>query len=533
MNLPFQSIRWRLQAWHGLMLLVVLVAFGYTAWHLARDNRLRRVDQELQRRALPLVGMFSGGPPRGPGRFGQRPPGEPRPPVEPREANDPPSERPIDLERGPDRPVPEPRPDTPPPEGSRQRFEGRGGPDGFRFSGGNFQMPPEIQRIFENVDNSEYYHVIWVSEQPDSTAVRELRRATNAPARIPQPAITASLDHGQAWTRGHYREFAQTTRRGNLVLVGHDITPDLAELNQLALLLTAAGGGVLLLGLAGGWWLATRAIAPIADISATAGKIAAGNLAERINTRDTASEFGQLARVLNHTFDRLQAAFARQVQFTADASHELRTPVSVILSQTQTALKRDRPPEEYRETIESCQRSAVRMRQLVESLLMLARLDSGENATRHEPCELDRVAKDAVELLRPLAVEQNVRLESDWKPARCLGDTGQLGQVVTNLVSNAVYYNQPGGEVRVSVTAEDGCAVLRVADTGQGIASEDLAHIFERFYRADKSRSRAQGRTGLGLAITKAIVEAHKGAIEVTSEPGKGSAFTVRLPLLV
>ncbi len=535
MNL-FQSIRWRLQAWHGLMLLVVLAAFGYTAYYLVLDNRIRRVDQELQRRASPLVGIFSGGRPGGPGRF-PRPPGEVRPPGDRRDENAFPFERLVDPERGPERPNPEPRlddpnrPDGPPPDG-RPRFEGRGS-EGFRFpfSGGNYQIPPEVQKMFESVDNSEYYHVIWTPEQPDSTDLRELRRATNAPASVPTPAIVASLEKGHAWTRGHYREFAQSTRRGNIVLVGHDITSDLAELQRLAWLLVASGCGVMLLGLAGGWWLATRAIAPIADISATAVKIADGSLAERINAQNTDNEFGQLASVLNRTFDRLQSAFDRQVQFTADASHELRTPVSVILSQTQTTLKRDRTPEEYRDTIASCQRSATRMRQLIESLLALARIDSGESPPKHEPCDLERIVKDSVELLRPLATEQNIRVELDLNSVRTSADAGQLAQLVTNLVTNAIHYNKPGGEVRVSLSADANEALLKVTDNGTGIAAEDLPHIFERFYRADKSRSNAQGRTGLGLAITQAIVQAHHGRIDVTSELAKGSTFTVRLPL--
>lgn len=539
MKNPFQSIRWRLQAWHGLMLLLVLAAFGATAWYLVRDNRLRRVDAELQRHAFPMIGMLNrfGGPPgdRGPGRFRPGGPDEQRflegkrgggmftNDVRPEEERR--REAPRPPETGPET---EPKPERPRPEGGRPDWWRSGdarGPEGFRMVFvGNFPLPPDVQRAFDDTGPGGYYFVIWSPER------EELRRSTNAPLEIPIPEVTASETEGRFRTRAGFREFAQVTRRGSLVLVGHDITPDLAELNQLAWLLAAAGGGVLALGLAGGWWLSTRAIAPIAVISGTANKIAGGNLAERINVKETDSELGQLAKVLNTTFDRLQAAFERQIRFTADASHELRTPVSVVLSQTQTALKRERAPAEYRETIESCQRAAQRMRQLVESLLMLARLDSGEASAIHEPCHLDRVTAEAVELLKPLATEQDVKLHIELAPAQCRGDASQLAQAVTNLVSNAIYYNKPGGEVRVRVAADKDSVSLTVADTGVGISAEDLPHIFERFYRADKSRTRAQGRTGLGLAITEAIVKSHRGAITVTSEPGKGSAFTVRLP---
>ncbi|MEW6305600.1 MAG: ATP-binding protein [Verrucomicrobiota bacterium] len=522
----FKSIRWRLQAWHGLMLLVVLMAFGVTAYYLVFDNRMRRVDQELQKRTFPIVGRLSGPQPGDRGRFRMGPPpDESRPPGERRDERPPPppdgkaDESPRSEGPRNDGPDFTRRADEPRPDGARvevRRFEG------FRppfFE--NFPLSPDSPRMFEEAG---YYVVVWTPEKA------EMRRSTNAPAIVPLPPITPALTNGTAWTRQGFREYAQISRRGNVVLVGHDITPDLAELTRLAFGLTAAACGVLALGLAGGWWLSTRAIRPIEDISQTAVKIANGDLDQRINVTDADSELGQLARVLNNTFDRLKSAFARQVQFTADASHELRTPVSVILSQTQTTLKRERTPAEYQETIVSCQRAAQRMRQLVEALLILARQDSGDAAPRREPCELDRVVTDAVDLLRPLAVERNVSLQTDLKPTPFIGDAQLLGQVATNLISNAIYYNRPGGNVTVQLAPEADGAKLVVSDTGQGIAAEDLPHIFERFYRADKSRTAPDNHTGLGLAIVKGIVEAHAGKVTVTSEPGKGSVFTVILP---
>jgi len=330
--------------------------------------------------------------------------------------------------------------------------------------------------------------------------------------------------------RGTFRESFQFTPPGECVLVGRDIGQELSEMRRFAWLLVAGGGLVLLLGLTGGWWVSTRALRPIADISAAAAKISSGDLTQRIHTTDTSSELGELAGVLNETFARLQASFARQAQFTADASHELRTPVSVVLMQTQSALTRERPAADYRESLEACQRAAQRMRRLTESLLTLARLDSGEAAATPESCELDPVVREVVESLQPLAEEKGLSLTAELAPARCEGNAGQLGQVVNNLVSNAIYYNRPGGSVSIKVTSEADAAVLSVSDTGQGIAPEDLPHIFERFYRADKARSNAPGRTGLGLAITKAMVETHGGTIQVTSELGLGSTFAVRLP---
>jgi len=286
-----------------------------------------------------------------------------------------------------------------------------------------------------------------------------------------------------------------------------------------------------LVGLAGGWWLATRAIRPIEDISATATKIAAGDLSQRISATGRENELSRLAGVLNSTFARLEAAFAHQARFTSDASHELRTPVSVILTQTQGALARERSVAEYREALEACQRAAQRMRKLTESLLELSRLDAGQAPFKHESFDLARVATECVELVRPLAEQREIRLACELRPASCLGDAERIAQVVTNLLTNAIHFNRPRGEVRIATGPENGTAWLTVKDTGEGIPAEDLPHIFERFYRADKSRSGTQGRTGLGLAISKAIADTHGGSIEVSSQPGAGSVFTLKLPL--
>ncbi len=295
--------------------------------------------------------------------------------------------------------------------------------------------------------------------------------------------------------------------------------------------LAAVGGVILLCGLAGGWWLAAGAIRPIEDISGTAVKIAAGDLSQRISIDDTENELGRLAGVLNSTFARLEAAFAQQGQFTADAAHELRTPVTVILTQTQTALKHQRDADEYRGTIEACQRAAQRMRRLLESLLELTRLDAGQEPMRQRRFDLAHTVRDCVELVQPLASEREIKIQSELPTLESVGDPERLAQVFTNLLTNAIHYNKDNGLVRVTVQRQNGSALVSVTDTGRGISAEDLPRVFERFYRADKSRSGAAGQNGLGLSISKAIVEAHGGAIEVTSQPGHGTNFTVRLPL--
>jgi heavy metal sensor kinase len=317
---------------------------------------------------------------------------------------------------------------------------------------------------------------------------------------------------------------------GELIEVGCSITPELRELHKTAFNLAAVGGLVLLVGLAGGWWFVGRSLRPISEISSTATKISAGDLSQRINTAEAESELGQLAAVLNSTFARLETAFAQQKQFASDAAHELRTPVSVILTQTQMSLGRERDAASYKQTVEACQRAAQRMRKLIESLLELARFDAGQEVLKRLRFDLSSTVKDSIEMVQTLAEERRVKIVSELPSLEINGDPERLAQVVTNLLTNAIQYNKPDGEVRVKLESQNGLAVLTVTDTGKGITPEDLPRVFERFYRADKSRTGA-GNSGLGLSICKAIVEAHGGTIEIASVTDQGTTFSVRLPV--
>ena len=329
--------------------------------------------------------------------------------------------------------------------------------------------------------------------------------------------------------RGTLREVTLATPSGEIILVGRSIAPELRELRQTALKLAGSGAIILFFGLAGGWWFVSRALRPIENISAAAVKISAGDLSQRINVAEAESELGKLASVLNSTFARLDAAFAQQKQFASDAAHELRTPVSVMLTQTQTALNRERTAPEYRETLEACQRAAQRMRKLIGALLELARLDAGQEQMKRLRFDFSRTVADCVELVKPLAEESGIKVFTELSPLEITGDAGRLAQVATNLLTNAIQYNRPKGEVRVKLASQGGLAIFTVSDTGNGISREDLPHVFKRFYRGDKSRT--GGNTGLGLAISRAIVEAHGGAIEVSSVEDAGTTFTVRLPV--
>ena len=378
--------------------------------------------------------------------------------------------------------------------------------------------------LFDDAKTNTYYYAVWL---PDGSLQK---RSTNATENLTLPALAGTNERQSARTRGTLREVFRFTNTGRCVLVGRSIATDLADLQHQAWWLALAAGAVLALGLAGGWWVTSQAIRPIKDISATADRIATGDLSQRINIARTKNELGQLAGTLNSTFARLEAAFAHQRQFTADASHELRTPIAVLISETQTALARRRTAEEYHETIEACLTTAQQMRQLTESLLELARLDAGHGPADRVLLNLAENARACIEQIHPLADARGIRINASLSPAYTRGHDVQLNQVITNLLANAIHYNRPNGEIHVSTCEESGGAVLLVADTGPGIAAEDLPNIFDRFYRADKARSRVEGRTGLGLAICKAIVTAHGGTIEVKSTPGTGSEFKITLP---
>jgi signal transduction histidine kinase len=482
----FKSIRWRLQLWYGLILVVVLAGFGFTAHQLERGRQLKDIDNELQHRIGVVATALWPSPPHEPDFAGQ--------------------------------PFESPPPDWP-------KFESSPGSDARRRPPQmlvKFRLPLRQAVFFDESDINGFYYAVWNSDG------KELARSTNAPAELPALSHAPSPGPPSPQMRGVRREIFVIFPRGETILVGRSIAPELKVLHLNALKLAGVGGIILLLGLGGGWWISSRAIRPIEDIGATAAKISAGDLSQRINVAEAESELGQLAVVLNSTFARLETAFAQQQQFTADAAHELRTPVSVMLTQTQTALTRERSVSEYRETVEACQRASQRMRRLIESLLELARLDAGQEPMKRLKFNLSQTVWDCVELVRPLAAERGVKIHCDLPAVDGHGDAERLAQVVTNLLANAIQYNKAGGEVRISTKLQGSMILLAVSDTGPGISSEDLPHVFERFYRADQSRS--SGQTGLGLAISKAIIEAHGGTIEVVSKPGTGTTFTVVLP---
>jgi signal transduction histidine kinase len=222
--------------------------------------------------------------------------------------------------------------------------------------------------------------------------------------------------------------------------------------------------------------------------------------------------------------------FQNQARFTSDAAHEFRTPLAVILTQVQSALTKERTSAEYKEVLAACQRAAQRLAGLTASLLELTRLDAGHDITRQEQFDVSDIVRECTDLLAPLSRLAGVQVVTELNACRCLGDRARLTQVITNLVANAIQFSEPGGLIWVSAKTDGGFAHIEVRDEGSGISSEDLPFIFERFYRSDAVRTGGGQNTGLGLAICKAIVQAHGGSIKAASPPDSGARFEVRIP---
>ncbi|WP_300278280.1 HAMP domain-containing sensor histidine kinase [uncultured Subdoligranulum sp.] len=279
-----------------------------------------------------------------------------------------------------------------------------------------------------------------------------------------------------------------------------------------------------------GYLLTRRAFAPVRQITQTAREIGeGGDLSRRIGLTGRKDEIHTLAAEFDAMFARLEQAFDREKQFTDDASHELRTPTAVILSQSEYALENTHPQGETRAALESIHTQAARMAALLSQLLMLARADKGRQVVQREPVDLSELVEMVAETEAEQAEARNITVQTELEPGVMVqGDETLLMRLLINLTENAIRYGRPGGQVKLTLRRQDGEAVGTVEDDGIGIAPEDLDKIWQRFWQADPARS--GGGAGLGLSMVRWITQAHGGRVTVQSEPGKGSIFTFFLP---
>jgi len=302
-------------------------------------------------------------------------------------------------------------------------------------------------------------------------------------------------------------------------------------LESLLLIMVIAYVVTLILASLGGIFLAGRALSPINKLTQMARRISAEDLGQRLNLQLADDEVGRLASTFNEMITRLDNSFRRQKQFTADASHEIRTPLTVMKGQIDVALQREREPEAYRQVLQAVNEHVDRLIRLTGGLLTLTRADAGQIPLKFESFKLADAVTGAVEQVTLMAAQRDVQLHIVPGPAVNLrADEDLFLQLLLNLLDNAIKHTPSGGQVTVGWHLDGQQVELRVRDTGTGIPEEHLPHVFDRFYRVDKARGRAEGGAGLGLAISRWIVEAHGGSISVESIEGEGSTFTVRLP---
>jgi heavy metal sensor kinase len=291
------------------------------------------------------------------------------------------------------------------------------------------------------------------------------------------------------------------------------------------LFLAAAGGG---------YWLSRRALAPVDALVRTARDISGANLNSRLPKLETGDELQRLSDTLNEMLARIEKAFLRVTEFTADASHELRTPVSLIRTEAELALRRSRGEAEYKDSLRHILLEAERTTGLIEQLLSLARADSGRETLDMQLVDLRVTLRSVAESWQQVASIRNLQFSPniDSADSFVLGDETVLRRLVNILLDNAFKYTPSPGSVGLSLEHQGESIVIAIQDSGIGIAADEQDKIFERFYRVDKARSRAQGGAGLGLAIAQWIVTQHRGSIAVQSSPGSGSTFFIRLPMI-
>ena len=383
------------------------------------------------------------------------------------------------------------------------------------------QLPERLGRM-----EGPAYFVVWRS---DGSVLKESKTPTQGP--FPSYHVSVALDRDR-YARQMRWPFREVFIRGpfaTTICVGRPAAGEQDRVASMTWTIVLAGISVLSVGLVGGWWTSKRAIEPIERMSRTAKRISGSSLSERIDLAGFDAELEGLGESLNTMLDRLALSFEQQRQFTADASHEFRTPLTTILASSELALSKPRSAEEYREQLSKCLRAATRMRELGDSMLTLARLDANASLET-QPVDLKALLEEAVESIRPLADEKRLKVETYLQVTQLQANRSMLRQAIDNLIANAIKYNVPDGLVSIRCREKDECVEIEIEDTGSGIPESAIPKLFDRFFRVDESRSREAGGTGLGLSIAKQIVSCHGGTISVSSTLGKGTLFRISMP---
>lgn len=322
------------------------------------------------------------------------------------------------------------------------------------------------------------------------------------------------------------------TRGNRTLLVAADAAPARETVAELLSAYFMALPVVLVVVGVGSWWMAGRALRPIVEITRAAAAITAERLDARLPVPQADDEIGRHTRVLNEMFDRLQRSFEQATRFTADASHELRTPLTVLRGEIEEALRANRDNPAQEKILVSLLEQTGALQKIFANLLLLARFDAGKNKLEGAVIDWSAVVTQSVEDAELLAVPSHVVITADIAPGLLVsGDEVLLRRVLLNLIDNAVRYNQPAGQVRLSLCAKADATVFVVANTGRGIPSAKHGELFQRFFRIDSDRNRSTGGSGLGLSLCREILLAHGGTIQLGRSDEIWTEFVVRLPM--
>lgn len=400
-------------------------------------------------------------------------------------------------------------------------------------------IPASFFDRFGRAPRDQAYWVLWSPEAapiawggrlPEDTTVSDLRPFP----RSPKPKRSRRFQSGRDG-----RSMVIMVEVGdNRLMISRPMGKEFDALSSLGLRLS--GGIAVAIGVAAliAIWVSQRIATPISDFAARTRDLTHDRLNQRLDTNQSTSEMNELASAFNSMLENLQSAFERQKQFAADAAHELRTPVSVVLAQSEHCLARTRSEEDYRAGFETTRSTAIHMRQLVQDLLDLARMDNGGLPLQLEPVDLAMVVDRAVAMMSPVAAEKSITIDVESSPVMVRSDRLRLHQILLNLLSNAIQYSDRGTRVLVAIANDGDLATMTIRDEGIGMSETEQSQVWNRFHRVDAARTmtaQASQRdqsilssgTGLGLSLVAELVRLHDGKIEMISAPGVGTSVTV------
>jgi signal transduction histidine kinase len=374
------------------------------------------------------------------------------------------------------------------------------------------------------------FFLVFVPSPPATTPPPPNRYAAVQPNRGPDAFLRIYVHHARPYSELDARLAADQERRDEqLTRVREETRMQLAQLRSRLILIGSGTFAALVLG---GWLIVARGLAPLQKLSHAVSQVSEKDFRLPVDSAELGRELAPIHARLTQTLTLLQRAFAREKQAVADISHELRTPIASLLATIDVALRKPRTPEQYRTTLEECRLISKQLGQLVERIMTLASLDAGNDHFAASRTDVAELLGGCAAVIRPLAAANNILVSVQHDGELVLEtDAGKLREVLMNLLHNAVEYNKPGGAITLAARREGDVAVFEVRDTGIGMTPEVQEKIFERFYRADASRTSTGVHAGLGLAIVKEYVERLRGSIVVESEPGVGTTFRVAIPL--